>query len=440
MSRAEYIGKIIVTQRPTAWRMSAIGAPALRSDGSYLITGGLGGLGLLIAGWMVEHGARHLVLLGRHAPTPAARETIDRLTANGATISVAQGDVSVETDLSVLLKKVTLEMPALRGIIHAAGALDDGALHRQEWSRFQTVMAAKVYGSLNLHRLTSHLPLDFFLLFSSAASMLGTPGQSNHAAANAFMDSLAHLRRSSGLPALAINWGVWAQIGAAAERKVASRMPITGLQAISPQQGLALMETLLDRGECQVGAFGMDWQAYAAAAADHGPEAERLAGFAGARRREELTRAAPEKRDAPVSASSNHLDRIKQAPASQRHGLLAQFVEERVVKALGLDPARPPGRSRPLQELGLDSLLAVELRNVLSNGLGLPRRLPATLLFDYPSVTAITDYLAGELLPADDEIEAPAAAARDGQAELAEIAGLSDEEAEAMLLEELNDD
>jgi polyketide synthase 12/myxalamid-type polyketide synthase MxaB len=254
------------------------------------------------------------------------------------------------------------------------------------------------------------------------------------------MDSLAHLRRSSGLPALAINWGVWAQIGAAAERKVASRMPITGLQAISPQQGLALMETLLDRGECQVGAFGMDWQAYAAAAADHGPEAERLAGFAGARRREELTRAAPEKRDAPVSASSNHLDRIKQAPASQRHGLLAQFVEERVVKALGLDPARPPGRSRPLQELGLDSLLAVELRNVLSNGLGLPRRLPATLLFDYPSVTAITDYLAGELLPADDEIKAPAAAVRDGQEELAEIAGLSDEEAEAMLLEELNDD
>jgi acyl carrier protein len=109
------------------------------------------------------------------------------------------------------------------------------------------------------------------------------------------------------------------------------------------------------------------------------------------------------------------------------------------VKALGLDPARPPDRSRPLQELGLDSLLAVELRNVLSNGLGLPRRLPATLLFDYPSVTAITNYLAGELLPAD-EREVPAAAARDGQAELAEIAGLSDEEAEAMLLEELNED
>ncbi|MGA8086341.1 MAG: SDR family NAD(P)-dependent oxidoreductase [Terracidiphilus sp.] len=440
MSTAEHIGKIIVTQRPTAWRMSALGAPALRSDGSYLITGGLGGLGLLIASWMVERGARHLLLLGRHAPTMAARETIERLEANGATVSIAQGNVSIEADLAAALKKVAIDMPPLRGIVHAAGTLDDGALHRQEWSRFQTVMAAKVYGALNLHRLVSHLQLDFFVLFSSAASMLGTPGQSNHAAANAFMDSLAHLRRSSGLPCLAINWGVWAQIGAAAERNVASRMPITGLQAISPQQGLALFEMLLDRGECQIGAFGMDWQAYAAATAGHKLESERLVGFAGARYHEELTRGVPTKRNAQVSAPSNHLDRIKQAPASQRRAMLAQFVEERVVKALGLDPARPPDRSRPLQELGLDSLLAVELRNVLSNGLGLTRRLPATLLFDYPSIAAITDYLFNGLLPVDDEMKMTTASASDAQEELAAIAGLSDEEAEAILLEELNED
>jgi acyl carrier protein len=387
---------------------------------------------------MVERGARHLVLFGRHAPSPAARETIDRLTAGGATISVLQGDVSVEADVAALLATTALEMPALRGIIHAAGVLYDGALHRQQWSRFQTVMAAKVYGSLNLHRLTSYLPLDFFVLFSSAASMLGTPGQSNHAAANAFIDSLAHLRRSSGLPALAVNWGVWADVGAAAERKVSSRMPIAGLQTISPQLGLALFETLLDRGECQVGAFGMDWQAYVATAAAHGPAAERLVGSTRSQRREEPASTAPAKMDAPASGSSNHLDRIKQAPAGQRHGLLARFVEERVVKALGLDPSRPPDRARPLQEFGLDSLLAVELRNVLSNGLGLPRRLPATLLFDYPSVAAIADYLARELLPAEKEV--PSAAARDSHADLVAIAILSDEEAEAMLLEELNED
>ena len=127
-----------------------------------------------------------------------------------------------------MLTRAAKEMPAFNGIVHAAGTLDDGALLRQEWPRFQTVMAAKVYGSLNLHRLTRHFPLDFFLLFTFTASML-KPRQSNHAAANVLMDSLAHLRRGTRSPGLTINWGVWDQIGAAAERDVATRMPNTWL-------------------------------------------------------------------------------------------------------------------------------------------------------------------------------------------------------------------
>jgi acyl carrier protein len=268
--------------------------------------------------------------------------------------------------------------------------------------------------------------------------MLGTPGQSNHAAANAFIDSLAHLRRSSGLPALAINWGVWTRIGAAAKRNVAGRMPIAGLRAIAPEQGLAILETLLDRGECQVGAFGMDWDIYAAEAAVRGPEAERLTGGRDRTLRlERTTQAVPQKRGSPASASLGHLDRIRQAQASRRVELLTRFVEDRIFKALGLDPSRPPDRSRPLQELGLDSLLAVELRNLIGNDLGLPRRLPATFLFDYPSIDAIANYLAGELLPPDDRL--PAAEVLDVRAELAEVAILSDEEAETMLLKELNE-
>lgn len=438
MSRAAYIGKIVVTQRPDAWRTSVSGGFTLRADGTYLITGGLGGLGLLIADWMIERGARHLVLMGRHEPSPTARKAIDRMISRGARVSVVLGDVSVEADVVAMLAKIYLEMPALRGIVHAAGLLDDGALHRQDWQRFQKVMAAKVTGSLNLHQRISHIPLDFFLLFSSAASMLGTPGQSNHAAANAFIDSLAHLRRSSGLPALAINWGVWTRIGAAAKRNVAGRMPIAGLRAIAPEQGLAILETLLDRGECQVGAFGMDWDIYAAEAAVRGPEAERLTGGRDRTLRlERTTQAVPQKRGSPASASLGHLDRIRQAQASRRVELLTRFVEDRIFKALGLDPSRPPDRSRPLQELGLDSLLAVELRNLIGNDLGLPRRLPATFLFDYPSIDAIANYLAGELLPPDDRL--PAAEVLDVRAELAEVAILSDEEAETMLLKELNE-
>ncbi|HEY1805016.1 MAG TPA: SDR family NAD(P)-dependent oxidoreductase [Terracidiphilus sp.] len=438
MSTAEHIGKIVVTQKAAAWRRYPTDSPALRSDGSYLITGGLGGIGLLVANWMVERGARHLLLLGHHAPSPSARETIERLRASGARISIAQCDVSIETDLAAVLNRSALQMPPLRGIIHAAGTLDDGALHRQTWSRFQAVMAAKVYGASNLHRMASHLQLDFFVLFSSAASMLGSAGQSNHAAANAFMDSLAHLRRNSGLPGLAINWGAWSQTGAAAERNVEDRMPIAGLRAISPEQGLALFEMLLDCGECQVGAFGMDWETYAVAAEAHKVESERLFNSEYARHREDLPRTLLTKKNA--QASSDQLTRIKQAPASQRRTLLARFVEEHVTKALGLDPARPPDRNRPLQELGLDSLLAVELRNVLSNGLGLTRRLPSTLLFDYPSVGAITDYLSNSLLPADDEMELNKTSKPESQDELTAIVEISDKEAEAMLLKELNED
>jgi NAD(P)-dependent dehydrogenase (short-subunit alcohol dehydrogenase family)/acyl carrier protein len=439
MSRAAHIGKIVVTQRP-AWSKSTQGTPVLHGDCSYLITGGLGGLGLLFAEWMAAHGARHLILLGRQAPSPSASATLSQLAASGVAIRVERGDVSVEADVSGMLARAAREMPPLRGIIHAAGTLDDGALHRQDWSRFQRVMAAKVYGSLHLHRLTSHLPIDFFVLFSSAASMLGTPGQSNHAAANAFMDSLAHLRRSCGLPALAINWGVWARIGAAAERNVADRIPIPGMESISPQQGLALFETLLDHGSCQAGAFAMDWRAYASAEPARAAEVELLTKFASANRPRAIQ---PEGRDRsekvalPQSAPLSHLDLILHSPPGQRHAMLARFVEEHVLRALGIDPSRPPDRRRPLQELGLDSLLAVELRNQLTNGLGLSRRLPATLLFDYPSIAAIADYLAAELLPHEPDPLLPES--RDDQADLAQIATLSDEEAEALLLEELNE-
>ena len=290
MSRAEHIGKIIVTQRPTAWRMSAMGEPALRSDATYLITGGLGGLGLLIAGWMIEHGARHLMLIGRHAPTPDAGETIDRLRANGATISVAQVDVSRETELSAVLAKAALEMPALKGVIHAAGALDDGALHRQEWSRFQAVMAAKVYGSLNLHRLTC-LPLDFFMMFSSAASMLryARPEQPCGGECVSWMPG-SYCAEARGLPAPRHQLG---RVGRESGRLPSARWESyadSRLRPISPQQGLALLETLL----AAASPGGRVWDGLAGlcrGCAGHGRRRSCLAGLAGGRRHEELTRA-----------------------------------------------------------------------------------------------------------------------------------------------------
>ena len=181
----------------------------LRPDGTYLLTGGLGDLGLLVAGWLVGRGARNVVLLGRSDPGVEAGAVIAELEQGGARVLVARADVTHESELVRALKELQSELPPVCGVIHAAGMLDDGILMNQSWERFAPVLAPKVQGAWNLHRLTRDLPLDFFVLFSSAASLLGSPGQGNYAAANAFLDALAHHRRGLGLPALSINWGPW---------------------------------------------------------------------------------------------------------------------------------------------------------------------------------------------------------------------------------------
>ena len=209
---------------------------ALRSDATYLITGGLGALGLHVARWMVDRGARSLVLSGRKGAEGDAKPALDQLRAAGANVIVARADMARREDVQRLLSEIAASHAPLRGIVHAAGVLDDGVLLQQEWERFARVMAPKIAGSWNLHTLTQDLPLDFFVLFSSASSVLGSPGQTNYAAANAFMDALAHLRRSQGLPALSINWGAWSVSGMAAalDERDQRRWAERGLVAMSP--------------------------------------------------------------------------------------------------------------------------------------------------------------------------------------------------------------
>lgn len=173
---------------------------------SLLITGGTRGLGLQVAQWLVEQGAQHLILLSRTQPDEEAAAAIAELKQKGVTVRVMQADVAHLDQLAEAVAESQEGMPPLRGVIHAASARDDRALLEQDWTSFATVMAPKISGAWNLHVLTQDLPLDFFVMFSSTAAVLGSPGQSNFAAANAFMDSLAHHRRSMGLPALSINW------------------------------------------------------------------------------------------------------------------------------------------------------------------------------------------------------------------------------------------
>ncbi|NUO78855.1 SDR family NAD(P)-dependent oxidoreductase, partial [candidate division KSB1 bacterium] len=403
-----------------------------------LITGGLAGLGLLTAQWLVEQGVRYLALMARSAPSAVAGAAIAEMEKRGAKILIAQGDVSREADVKRVLYEIKQSLPPLRGIIHSAGVLDDGALLQQKWERFETVLAPKVNGAWLLHQLTLDEPLNLFVLYSSMASMLGMRGQGNHAMANAFLDGLAQHRRNRGQAGTSIHWGAWSEVGAAAERKVDTRVRVQGVGAIAPQKGLQALSRILQQNLVEVGVLPINWAKY-------------VQQFDGACAPffSEMVASAPVKAEnKPVVSSKAQpkiLEQLQNAPQHLRKNLLLAYVKDQALRVLGLDSAQPLDKEQPLQKMGLDSLMAVELRNVLGTGLGLKRALPATLLFDYPTITAVTEYLAKDVLALESVTETQNGKMQSVLVEKeqknlkqAELAQLSDEEAEALLLEELS--
>ncbi len=376
MAQAKHIGKIVLTD--------GAGTPAVRPDATYLITGGLGSLGLLAAGWMVERGARRLVLAGRGAPSPSAREALGEMERAGAEVVFAQGDVSDEAFIPRLMAEAAGGRFPLRGVVHAAGVLDDGVLVQQSWERFERVLAPKAAGAWNLHLATRGMPLDFFVLFSSAASLLGSPGQGNYAAANAYLDALAHHRRGEGLPALSINWGPWADVGMAAglDARDQARMTRQGLRSLSPEEGLAAFARLLGQASAQVGVLPLDL-AKILAPFPPGSEPPLLAELA-----QGLVR---QKGPKVLSARPELVVQVEQAPAGRRRGLVLAHVRSHVLGVLGLDPSSAPDPQQGLRDLGMDSLMAIELRNRLQRSVG--ESLPPTVAFDFPTIEALTDYL-----------------------------------------------
>ncbi|MBI3243487.1 MAG: SDR family NAD(P)-dependent oxidoreductase [Chloroflexi bacterium] len=357
-----------------------------RAEATYLITGGLSGLGLLAAEWMAGRGARRLVLMGRSQPTETARAALEKLTRAGAQVVIAQADVSKFEQVEQVLADIASSGFPLAGLIHSAGVLDDGVILQQNRDRFTRVMAAKVDGAWNLHVLTQALPLDFFVLFSSGVSLLGRMGQSNHAAANAFLDALAHHRRALGLPALSINWGGWDKVGSVVTHKVGERILMEGLGVIEPEQGLQALDYLMRQAQAQVAVMPVNWPVFLQSFANGVPPL--FAKFAD----QAQTPARIEKRGTTKHSLTQQL---AVAPPNQRRAVLMDHVRAQAVKVLRLDPSQIDPE-QPLNQLGLDSLMAVELRNVLSQSVG--RSLPATLLFDHPSVNALTSYLGRDLL------------------------------------------
>jgi len=395
MAQAKHIGKIVVRHQASAHARRKADTGARKShtfdpDASYMITGGLAGLGLLAAEWMVREGARHLVLTGRSEPSAQALEMIRAMEREGAQVLIAQGDVSHRNHLEQVFANFGSALPPLVGIIHCAGVLDDGVLLHQNGERFRKVFSPKVAGSWHLHELTQDLPLHFFVLFSSAVSLLGSAGQANHSAACAFEDGLAHYRRALGLPALSINWGPWGEAGAATRGKVTQRARLKGFQPIQPEQGFRILTRLLEQAPARIGVMSVDWRQYS----DSFSRGSTPALLSELSLQREAAASKPPARKEPFQAV---IQRLNGAPPAKRQALLTDYVRAHAMKVLGLDSAPPIDSNQPLNDLGLDSLMAVEMRSLLSTELGLARSLPATLVFDYPTIAALTTYLAEEV-------------------------------------------
>ena len=330
---------------------------SIESEACYMITGGLGALGLQVAQWLVAQGAQHLILIGRSDPNEIARETIEKLEAAGSKVSVLSGDISEQQDAVRIINKIQDSLPPLKGVIHAAGVLDDGLLENLSWQQFTKVMAPKVAGTWHLHQLTKDLPLDFFVCFSSMASMLGSPGQGNYAAANAFMDALALYRQGQGLPGLSINWGSWATAGMAARLgdEQLSRWHNLGLQSIRFNQGIQALEELLQLGVTQVGVMPINWsQWFNVQTGTTMPMLKDLA---------------PSK--SKPSQEGWFIQHLEAVSPAQRRQLLINEVRLQVAQVLGIADPEQIDSQVGLFDIGIDSLMLTETPESLAIKFGL---------------------------------------------------------------------
>jgi short-subunit dehydrogenase/acyl carrier protein len=367
-------------------------AVSVRRDGSYLVTGGLGGLGLHAADWLSRKGAGAVVLVGRSGATTAEqRGALARIEARGTVVVVAAADAVDRASMARLLEAIPSDRP-LRGVIHVAGVLDDGVLGDLTAERMRVTFAPKARGAVNLHALTRGMELDFFVLYGSVAGVLGMPAQGNYAAANACLDGLAHHRRALGLPATSIDWGLFGEVGlATAQANRGRRLEARGMRAMTPVEGMAALERVLERDLTQVLVLPIDMRRWSALM----PAGSRML--------------APLLEDAPAEsprAATTRVPEVARVTAGTPLEAMTELVRADVARVLSLGRlgAVPPGK--PLRELGLDSLMAVELRNALGRRVGIP--LPSTLTIDHPTPLAIARYMLS-VAPAPPPVEAPTA-------------------------------
>ncbi|MFG2843342.1 type I polyketide synthase [Kitasatospora sp. NPDC048296] len=395
----------------------------LAAGGTVLVTGGTGSLGALVARHLVvEHGVRHLLLASRRGPAAeGAAELLAELAELGANAQVIAADVADREDVAALLAAVPAEHP-LTGVVHTAGVLDDGVIGALTPERLAYVFAPKVAAVGHLDDLTRGLDLAVFAVFSSASGLFGSAGQGNYAAANAYLDALAHQRRAAGLPATSLAWGLWEQVnGMTAHLGAAdqARMSRGGVLPIAPAEGMRLLDTALRSGAALAVPVKLDLRALRTDAAAGRPTQPLLRGLVNAGRQTART-AAPE--------SGGLARQLVGLDPERQEALLLDLVRGHVASVLGHAGVESVGVETAFRDAGFDSLTSVELRNRLRAATGL--KLAATVVFDYPTPLALARYLHAELGTTDDALSLVNTKIEDIESLLAEslLAGLLSDE------------
>ncbi|MGE0219331.1 SDR family NAD(P)-dependent oxidoreductase, partial [Mycolicibacterium sp.] len=403
MQQARHIGKIVV-QLPNPLQP--------RADRSYLITGGLGAIGLHTAGYLAQLGAGDLVLTSRRDPDADARRVIDDITERyKCRVHVWTADVAEESAVAALLDRIRAELPPLAGVVHLAGVLDDALLSQQSLERFRTTLAPKAFGARHLDRLLRDEDLDFFVVSSSVSSIFGSPGQANYATANALLDGLVADRRARGLPATGINFGPWAEGGMASSAAATANITAQGLIPLEPSAALGALAEVVANGTGQATVIKANWA--------------RAAKVLGASRPPILDLVLPSAAG-DVSGDSELLRQLQEIPVPQRAGFVTEFLQREVQNFLRL--AQPPAATSRFLDLGTDSLMAIELRNRLHSQFGGAFTINATAVFDYPTIGGLAEYLVGQL--PDAETPAVEAAGAPAEEQAGEPAGAPPEGAD----------
>lgn len=392
MAQAGHVGKIGISflqhQIPSA-------------DGTYLITGGHGGIGLEIAHALAERGAGTLVLVSRTPPSQAITKKLAQISDSGAKVVSIQTDISDKAAVSAMLDRIQSELPPLRGIVHAAGIIDDGLIAHQDWQRFQKVLAPKIAGAWNLHILTQNMPLDFFVLFSAGAGIFGSAGQGSYAAANAFLDALACQRHAMSLPALSISWGAWSEIGMASRLGDAhqQRWQAMGIETISPEQGVNAFNQLVSLPISQAAVLPIRWSILMRSLGDTIPPLL-----------QDLIAAAPLSPQPAAAEEQGWLAKLQLAATQDQRKILMELVAAQLGIVLGLKSTENLNPHQSMTEFGLDSLMAVELSNRIRTILSHP--LSSTLAFEYRTMDTLVTFLQTEILPKLSDQPAPPVSAR----------------------------